>query len=102
MSWKRPESVTFPQVWMAFEAKDPDTGKLVTYRIQDLPEDRFQEAVILMRTVFARDETMCKSLGLYIFNNYCAFFRKELMMKCDILLQIVSMIQSLKENHQIC
>uniref|UniRef100_A0A1L8DD29 N-acetyltransferase domain-containing protein n=1 Tax=Nyssomyia neivai TaxID=330878 RepID=A0A1L8DD29_9DIPT len=64
MSWKRPENVGFPQIWLTFDAKDPDTGKIVKYRVQDLPEDRFPEALHLMATEFLRDETMCKSLEL--------------------------------------
>lgn len=63
MIWKRPENIDFPQVWWTFEAKDPDTSQKVKYRVQDLPEDRYDEALKLMATEFIRDETMCKSLG---------------------------------------
>ncbi|GAB0087124.1 hypothetical protein DMENIID0001_014010 [Sergentomyia squamirostris] len=70
MGWTRPEHLAFPQVWLTFEAKDPDTGEIVKYRVQDLPEDRFDETQHLFATIFIRDETMCKSLDLISETNF--------------------------------
>lgn len=47
LQWVRPmDVIPFPHVWVEFETKESkDSDKLVKYRIQDLPEDRFDEAV---------------------------------------------------------
>lgn len=37
LSWKRPDNVPFPQVWLKFQAKDINSDDLVNYRVQDLP-----------------------------------------------------------------
>ncbi|XP_059619199.1 uncharacterized protein LOC132263449 [Phlebotomus argentipes] len=63
MKFTRPESVSFPQVWWKFQAKDPESGQIVDYRIEDCPEDRFEEAVNLMLNYFVPDEPMNNSLG---------------------------------------
>ncbi|GAB0087130.1 uncharacterized protein DMENIID0001_014070 [Sergentomyia squamirostris] len=61
--WKRPESVPFPSVWRRFKAKDAETGEMVNYRVEDLPEDRYEEAVELLVEHFLKDEPMCKAGG---------------------------------------
>ncbi|XP_055712606.1 uncharacterized protein LOC129807400 [Phlebotomus papatasi] len=61
--WKRPQSVPFPSIWRRFKAKDVETGELVNYRVQDLPEDRYEEAVQLLVEHFLKDEPMCKAGG---------------------------------------
>ncbi|XP_059616299.1 uncharacterized protein LOC132261478 [Phlebotomus argentipes] len=62
MKWSRPESVSFPQVWWRFKAKDPESGEIVDYRIEDCTEDRFEEVVELMLNCFIPDEPMSTSL----------------------------------------
>ncbi|XP_055710550.1 uncharacterized protein LOC129806178 [Phlebotomus papatasi] len=99
MSWKRPESVAFPQVWMTFEAKDPETGKSVQYRIQDLPEDRFQEAVHLIKTIFVRDEAMCKSLDCI---NDPVVERKSTDMLEEDIAQKTSLVCFKEGSDEIC
>uniref|UniRef100_A0A1L8DD55 N-acetyltransferase domain-containing protein n=1 Tax=Nyssomyia neivai TaxID=330878 RepID=A0A1L8DD55_9DIPT len=64
MKWERPESVSFTNIWLNFTAKDPDSGQIVNYYVQDVPEERFDEVAQLMATIFTRDETMCKSLDI--------------------------------------
>uniref|UniRef100_A0A182PHW7 N-acetyltransferase domain-containing protein n=1 Tax=Anopheles epiroticus TaxID=199890 RepID=A0A182PHW7_9DIPT len=61
MPWKRPETVPYPNVWWTFEAPDPDRedGALVTYRVEDLTEDRFEDAIKLYTEHFLDDEPMC-------------------------------------------
>ncbi|XP_055684399.1 uncharacterized protein LOC129790736 [Lutzomyia longipalpis] len=63
IKWKRPESVPFPSIWRRFKAKDVNTGELVNYYVQDLPEDRYEEAVQLLVQHFLHDEPMCKAGG---------------------------------------
>ena len=57
LSWKRLETIKFPQVWAKFKAKDRD-GSLVEYRIQDLPEDRFHEAIYFMQRYHMESEVL--------------------------------------------
>lgn len=61
--WKRPQTVPFPSIWRRFKAKDVETGELVNYCVQDLPEDRYEEAVQLLVEHFLKDEPMCKAGG---------------------------------------
>lgn len=64
MVWTRPESVPYPSVWLTFKAKAPDSDELVNYTVQDLPEDRFEEAIEHLIGVFIHDEPMCRSKKL--------------------------------------
>ncbi|XP_058116749.1 uncharacterized protein LOC131288503 [Anopheles ziemanni] len=62
MSWERPTSVPYPNVWWTFEAPDPDRddGGLATYRVEDLTEDRFEDAIKLYTENFLDDEPLCQ------------------------------------------
>ncbi|XP_062534852.1 uncharacterized protein LOC134204037 [Armigeres subalbatus] len=65
MEWTRPAKVLFPSVWHRFQAKAPMAKKqLAWYRVQDLPEDRFDDAIRHMCDHFARDELMNQAKGL--------------------------------------
>lgn len=64
LSWKRPDNVTFPQVWLKFKAKDLNSDDLVEYRVQDLPLERYEDAIDHMCKYFIVDEPPSKSLGL--------------------------------------
>lgn len=66
--WKRPKSLEFPKIWHTFKAKDIDSDNLVKYRIQDLPESIFDEAIKMMSTAFCKDEPLCEAYGML--NNY--------------------------------
>ncbi|GAB0087129.1 uncharacterized protein DMENIID0001_014060 [Sergentomyia squamirostris] len=59
--WKRPAEVSFPSIWLRFTRSDPQTGEDIKFWVQDLPEDRFDEAIDMMVEHFLRDEPMCKS-----------------------------------------
>jgi hypothetical protein len=39
MAWQRPAG-DFPKIWHHFQAPDKDSDKLVTFVVQDLPENR--------------------------------------------------------------
>lgn len=64
-AWIRPlDVVPYPNVWLEFEAKESKfSGKLVKYRIQDLPENRFHDAVQHMNEYYLVDEPLSKSIG---------------------------------------
>lgn len=61
--WKRPEKTEFPKVWTKFMAPDIDSDKLVEYRIQDLPESRFDDGIQFMIQHFIKDEPLSEVLG---------------------------------------
>lgn len=41
-----------------------ESDEVIEYRVQDLPDDRFEEALELMRTHFLPDESLCSSKGV--------------------------------------
>lgn len=46
-TWSRPtEDLPYPKVWCRFTARESkNSDRLVNYWIQDLPEDRFDDAI---------------------------------------------------------
>ncbi|XP_058456539.1 uncharacterized protein LOC131433932 [Malaya genurostris] len=64
MVWIRPANVPYPSVWHTFKAKDIDSDRLVNYVVQDLPEERFTDAVNHMLGIFIYDEPMCRAKKL--------------------------------------
>lgn len=73
--WKRPENVQFPSVWLRFKAKDLNSENLVEYIMQDLPTDRYEDAINHMCIHFLVDEPMCKSLGKNIKKKFHSNFK---------------------------
>lgn len=63
LKWKRPETSEYPKTWLTFQAKDIDSNELVEYRIQDLPESRYEEAVQFMAANFCKDEPLSQAFG---------------------------------------
>ncbi|XP_071581380.1 uncharacterized protein [Temnothorax nylanderi] len=51
-----------PKVWKVIEKTDKD-GKPMKFTIQEIPEDRYEDAVQHMCTYFLADEPMCKCLN---------------------------------------
>ena len=52
-TWKRPESLDFPKCYYKFQAVDSDdVNQLVEYRVEDIPEHRYVEAVDFMIKYF--------------------------------------------------
>lgn len=71
--WKRPESAE-RRVWNTFKARNIDSDELVEYRIEDLPESRFQDVIDLMLPNFLRDEPLCEAYGKTIYLlKFCIF-----------------------------
>lgn len=67
LKWKRPVS-TYPKVWSTFEAKNVDCDDLIEYRIEDLPESRFEEALENLVSIFCKDEPLCEAYGTLNFS----------------------------------
>lgn len=64
-SWSRPENIEFPLTYSRFQALDCDSDeRLVEYRIEDLQEERFEDAVNIIRDKHLIDEPMKSSKGV--------------------------------------
>lgn len=63
LMWKRPESADFPKIWSKFCANDANTDEMIEYRIQDLPESRFQNGVEFMVQQFCQYEPLSEAFG---------------------------------------
>ncbi|XP_037048195.1 uncharacterized protein LOC119082720 isoform X2 [Bradysia coprophila] len=61
--WSRPETSEFPKIWKTFFAPDIRSKELVEYRIQDLPESRFEDAIKHMAANYLKDEPMTFALN---------------------------------------
>lgn len=62
--WIRPAHIPYPHIWLEFEAKEArDSDRLIKYRIQDLPESRFDEAIQFYCDSYIPDEPMVKTIG---------------------------------------
>ncbi|CRK88768.1 CLUMA_CG002664, isoform A [Clunio marinus] len=64
-SWARPNNVDFPITYSRFVTLDSDIdNKLIEYRIEDLQENRFDDAVHIIREKHLIDEPMKSSKGV--------------------------------------
>lgn len=63
--WKRPTNVRYPKVWHRFQAPDLD-GSMTYYDIQDLPHERFDDAVSIMKESYLTDEPLAKVMNLIL------------------------------------
>nr|CAD7412220.1 unnamed protein product [Timema poppensis] len=62
--WKRPSSVPFPSVWRRVKGRKPlADGKIPSFIIQDVPEDREEELIDFMEAHFIHNEPISKSLN---------------------------------------
>ncbi|XP_001663020.2 uncharacterized protein LOC5576923 [Aedes aegypti] len=62
MGWQRPSEPAIPTVWYTFQAPDPDNDEqLVTYRVEDLTEDRFDDIIEHYKEYFVVDEPIYAS-----------------------------------------
>ncbi len=65
LKWSRPQTTEFPKIWKTFFARDINSEKLIEYRIQDLPESRFEEAIKHMRANYLQDEPITNTLSKF-------------------------------------
>lgn len=84
MPWERPAAVSYPNVWWTFQAPDPDRddGALATYRVEDLTEDRFEDAVKIYTEHFLDDEPLAQHArtryNQVSYEDIVAFWKKSL------------------------
>lgn len=89
-AWKRPESLEFPKVYRKFQATDLNSDKLIEYRIQELPEDRFNDGVEFLIKYYCPDEPMLQCKGAAqdpefiedISNFFRHTFKKKITIAC--------------------
>ncbi|CAH2056072.1 unnamed protein product, partial [Iphiclides podalirius] len=62
MVFTRPSSVAYPTVWHRFTVRRQ--GTTASLRVQDLTEDKQEEALALLSKHFTRDEPPCKYIGI--------------------------------------
>jgi hypothetical protein len=65
MFFKRPENLEFPKVFYTFKAKAKESDEIIEYLVQDLPEDRFEDALEMIKTDYLPEESLCASKGIY-------------------------------------
>uniref|UniRef100_A0A1B0GHD5 N-acetyltransferase domain-containing protein n=1 Tax=Lutzomyia longipalpis TaxID=7200 RepID=A0A1B0GHD5_LUTLO len=99
MKWERPDSVAFPQIWWRFSAKDPVSGQIVNYRIEDLTEDRYDEVAGLMVEHFVAGEPMSISLGTI---NDKESLKKMRHMYKEIMDKKLSIVCYKENSNEIC
>lgn len=84
----RPSSLTFPQTYYTFKAKDSESEALVDYRIQDLPEEDYERALDLLLSAFVPEENLCVCRDVpsdsVAMKELRAFWEKELNSKISI------------------
>jgi hypothetical protein len=121
-TFKRPENLSFPQIYYSFKAKDRDFNEIVDYHVQDLPEEYFERAIDLMVTEFLPDEIMCTAQNIKCeFMNdpnaieefraiYAEFVQKKLALACfqtggdelvAVNFTVVSSIDDFKDEHKV-
>jgi hypothetical protein len=86
--FSRPTNCLYPQVYHIFKAKNKTGNKVIEYRIQDLPEDKFENALELLVTDFATEETLCVAKNIthspMAFNEICYFWHEIFKQKLSI------------------
>lgn len=65
LAWTRPKTTEYPKVWRKFKARGLNTNQLVEYRIQDLPESRFDDALNHMVTNYMMAEPVTQALSKF-------------------------------------
>lgn len=64
-TWSRPKGVSYPKVWSDFSAKESkNSDRIIKYWIQDLPEDRFDDAIKHVADYFVVDAPISKYFGM--------------------------------------
>lgn len=55
--------LSFPKIYHKFTAKSCISDNLTNYVVQDLPEERFDDAINFMVSEFLPDEPLCVAIG---------------------------------------
>lgn len=64
LNWTRSKTAKYPKIWHTFQARDLDSEKLIEYRIQDLPESRFEDAINHLQAFYLKYEPVAQALGI--------------------------------------
>lgn len=85
----RPKSLKSPTIYHTFKARDLHSNKEIEYRVQDFPEDRFEQGVQYMVQNFFEHEVMGKTRKIKSDRNavmeISAFWRKEMAKKVSFV-----------------
>lgn len=54
-------AINYPSIYHTFRARDLHSNKLVEYRVQDLPRDRYEDGIQFMLQNFFEQEAMGKT-----------------------------------------
>lgn len=86
--FKRPETLPYPNIYYTFTAKDKHSDNILEYRVQDMPEKFFEQAVDFMVKYFLPDETFCASKNVpnkpSAVDSFRAFWLDSLQQKLSI------------------
>ena len=58
------ENSKFLKTYSTFKAKDKDNESIIEYKIQDIPEDRFEDAIRMLIEA-TKEEPLCASRNVY-------------------------------------
>lgn len=59
------KSLSYPHIWCEFTAKESkNSARKINYWIQDLPEDRFDDAIQYLDNHFVADAPISKYFGI--------------------------------------
>ncbi|KAJ6650023.1 Phosphatase Herzog, partial [Pseudolycoriella hygida] len=88
LKWSRPQT-TYPKIWSRFYATDLNSKDLIEYRIQDLPESRFEDAIQHMLANYLKDEPITRVLNgcddEQHISDYCIGWRSSLAQKTVVV-----------------
>lgn len=69
--WSRSKDVPYPKTWFEFTEKEAkNSDRQIKYWIQDLPEDRFDDAVQHIADHFTISAPISSFFGSYFISNY--------------------------------
>jgi len=83
LHWIRPSTIKYPKIWRTFQASDWDSDKLIEYRVEDLPESRYDDAINHLEAFYLKDEPVSEALGACNDAQYVTDYR----MVCRSILQ---------------
>lgn len=65
LDWSSPCSrAQYPNIWLEFRAvESKHSMNVVEYRIQDIPEDRIEEAIGFLELYYVPESTLARALG---------------------------------------
>lgn len=64
LNWMRSKTAIHPRIWRSFMARDLDSDKPIEYRVQDLPESRYDDAINHLEKFYLKGEPVSQALGI--------------------------------------